>query len=211
MRKNVSFASWGVLLGALGISTVAGIAACSNGGDDTTDSGVNKDSGVKDTGGGGMDTGGGGMDGGGDGGGQVDCGSTATLHPESEAGVYCPFSGVDGGSNLTCKGLTEHCCEPPNGTSSCKPIATTCGMTDTDWQCEDQADCVTGICCGLGKPGGPDPGCVNLFASGFTGSKCMTSCSDAGLFQICEADGQCPNGQKCKPAKIKGNQVGICQ
>ena len=198
-------------MGSLAVSTVMGIAACSNGGDDTTDSGTNKDSGVNKDTGTGTDTGTGGDTGmGGDSGGGADCGTTATLHPESEAGVYCPFSGVDGGANITCK-AGEHCCEPAMGTSSCKPGNGACGMTDTDWQCEDQPDCTQGVCCGIGKPGGPDPGCVNLFATGFKGSQCMSSCNDAGLFQICEADMQCPMGQKCKPAKIKGNQVGICQ
>jgi hypothetical protein len=33
------------------------------------------------------------------------------LHPEMMAGVYCPFSGADGGKDVT-RAATEHCCEP---------------------------------------------------------------------------------------------------
>lgn len=189
------------------------VAACSSGGTMFDDGGLPdtatpKDSGVGTDTGMGNDTGSMGNDGG-DGG--VDCGTTATLHP-SDGGLYCPFSAVDGGANAYCIPNVQHCCEPAMGTSTCKPIASACAMTDTDWQCEDKTDCPNNMqCCGIGKPGGPDPGCVNLFATGFKGSHCAASCMQGSEFIICESSSECPNNQTCKPAKLKGNQVGICQ
>jgi Cys-rich repeat protein len=142
------------------------------------------------------------------------CKTPTTLHPpNADAGtqtLYCPFSGADGGKNDYCDTAGEHCCEPKNGTSACKPKGTPCGATDTDWGCEDPADCGSGMtCCGKGTlVQNTDPNCAN-YTTSFTGTYCAASCA-SGEITICTSNSQCPSGQTCLPFAAKGNQVGGC-
>jgi hypothetical protein len=142
------------------------------------------------------------------------CSKISTLHPpNADAGtqtLYCPFSGVDGGSNDYCDTATEHCCEPKSGTASCTAKATPCASGDTDWQCEDPSECGSGMqCCGKGTMvKSTDANCGN-YATGFTGTYCAASCA-AGDIQMCTSDGECTSPQTCLPFNTKGNQVGGC-
>ena len=143
--------------------------------------------------------------------------ATASLFPETKPGVYCPFSGVDGGKAVTCA-ATDHCCEPPEVTgqttppSTCEPAATACPTTgSTNWGCLGPMDCsgATPVCCGSGTIG-MDPGCTTAYVSAFTGTSCAASCT---TFKVCETDSDCGAGSAagtCQPAKAKGGQFGHC-
>ncbi|MCC6898449.1 MAG: hypothetical protein IT377_05710 [Polyangiaceae bacterium] len=166
-------------------------------------------------GGGGM--GGGGMGGGGMGGSGETCKTPTKLHPpKSDAGtsnIYCPFSGADGGMNDYCASGSEHCCEPKayGSVSKCQPLSQPCATGDTDWQCQDPvADCPTGQkCCGSGTVvKNTDPLCAN-YATGFTGTKCASSCGSDEV-EICTANAQCAPPKTCLPFGAKGAQVGAC-
>lgn len=143
------------------------------------------------------------------------CKTPSTLHPPKAgdtATIYCPFSSTDGGKNDYCTPQTQHCCEGSGAgsTSSCVAAGTACATGDTDWQCEDPADCPTGtVCCGTGTlVVNSDPMCAN-YASHFTGTNCAASCA-AGEITMCTSDGEC-GGKTCVPFETKGNQVGGCQ
>lgn len=144
------------------------------------------------------------------------CSTPSTLHPPSaDAGtrnLYCPFSGVDGGSAMYCNAATQHCCEPSGtGTAACQPTATACATGDTDWQCEDPGvDCPAAhVCCATGTLViASSPVCGN-YASGFHGTHCATSCTTAEV-RMCTSTAQCPAGMTCVPFKAKGNSVGGC-
>jgi hypothetical protein len=160
----------------------------------------------------------------------VDAGSCykppTALHPETQAGVYCPFSGADGGDNVTCS-AGEHCCEPPesaNKVSTCEPAVTTCPVaSSTDWQCEGAPDCASEsgtVCCGTGtiEQQAPQPDCGDggyaafSYVSGFKGSACASTCSGTGVFRICSKDSECPGGAagSCVPIEPKGGGIGYC-
>ncbi len=159
-------------------------------------------------------TGGGGTGGGGTGG-TGGCSTPGTLHPpNADAGtatLYCPFSGVDGGTNAYCDTTTEHCCEPKSGTAACTPTGVACATGDTDWQCEDPSECGSGQkCCGKGTfVASTDPSCAN-YATGFTGTYCAASCQATEIV-MCTSNAECTSGKTCVPFKSKGNQVGACQ
>lgn len=145
------------------------------------------------------------------------CSTPSTLHPpKADAGaatLYCPFSAVDGGSNLYCNNTTEHCCEPKMGTATCDPAATPCAPMDMDWQCEDPvADCPSGqVCCAPGATFGQGaPGCAN-FAHTMNKTQCMTAAACTGMI-LCTNNSECPAATPtCTPFKKAGNQVGACQ
>ena len=63
-----------------------------------------------------------------DGGSDAPCEHPPKLFPETAAGVYGPFSKVDGGSNLTCQ-PGQRCCEAPasaGAPSTCQPSGAAC-------------------------------------------------------------------------------------
>ncbi len=139
------------------------------------------------------------------------CAMPTTLHPPMQGAtktIYCPFSGSP---NIYCTKLTEHCCEPSMGTSTCQPIATFCGQGATTWDCADPSDCPQGsVCCS--NPGAalvvnPDPSCAN-YATGFNATYCYASCS-ADKIKMCTSDAE-GGGLKCVPFATHGNQVGGC-
>jgi hypothetical protein len=140
----------------------------------------------------------------------VQCDSPTKLFPPKKPGdLYCPFGKTDAGS-LYCTGGTTHCCEPAQGMSACVAEATPCAMGDTDWVCEDPADCPAQmVCCGSGtlvQTG--NPMCGN-YATGFHGTHCAASCMPNEI-QMCTSNGECSNGKNCIPFGTKGNQVGGC-
>ncbi len=99
------------------------------------------------------------------------CTTPTTLHPPPSGTktIYCPFSGSP---NIYCTKLTEKCCEPTMGTSTCEPIANACSFGATEWDCTDPADCPQAtVCCS--NPGASlvvnsDPNCAN-YATGLQG------------------------------------------
>jgi hypothetical protein len=127
--------------------------------------------------------------------------------------IYCPFSGTDGGANVSCAPGTEHCCEAAGGgTSTCTPIGTSCTAQVVDWQCADPvADCSAGqICCATGASlvlGAT--GCANN-ASQLTATTCVAAGACAGGITMCTSDAECPTGQTCTPFVKAGNPVGGC-
>lgn len=138
-----------------------------------------------------------------------------TLHPPAaNAGVYCPFSGVDGGRDKVCARLTEQCCETPNddaGASTCATVGSTCPAAgSTVWECEDSVECATGsVCCGVITLE-QDSVCGYFRAApGFGGTHCKASCG-AGELTICQQQSGCKTGT-CTPVRAVGNSVGACR
>jgi hypothetical protein len=135
------------------------------------------------------------------------------LYPETKAGVYCPFSKVDGGKNLTCT-AGQDCCEPPEGmgASTCVAGGSTCPVAmSTDWECEGAEDCAGSVCCGTGTietqvACGAYP--AYPYISKFTGSSCAATCS---TYQICSQTSECTSPKTCVAVEPKGNVIGVCQ
>jgi hypothetical protein len=144
------------------------------------------------------------------------CSAVSTLHPpKGQPSIYCPFSGADGGPNVSCTANSQHCCEPTAGTGGCVASGTACGMGDTDWQCEDPvADCTDPnkpVCCAAGATLNisADPMCGN-FATSLHGASCVATGACSGGIELCTNNNECSNGQMCTPFRSKGNQVGGC-
>jgi hypothetical protein len=174
----------------------------------------------------GSSTGSGSGSGSGDAGGDAACHKPPTaLHPETVPGVYCPFSGPDGGANVTCAAGKE-CCEPPStGTSTCVLESTGCTAGDTEWQCDGPVDCAGGVsaanvCCGTGTIDtqiacGPYP--AYPYVSDFKGTTCAASCNGGTFnggtlsFIVCSQTSDCPAGTPtCTPIEPKGGGIGYC-
>lgn len=138
------------------------------------------------------------------------CGAPPTLHPPATgAGVYCPF--VPDGGATTCKS-GEVCCEDTTGsTSSCKPgVLTACSTGTVAWMCDAQSQCPSGhFCCGNGSPT-VRPGCPYEWIHPVQGTICAASCGTE-QFRVCEADAECPLGQRCHAIKSGGVQIGYCK
>lgn len=143
------------------------------------------------------------------------CSKPGTLHPpqlDTTKTIYCPFSGSP---NVYCEKQKQHCCEPQmakTGEATCKPIATQCAATDTDWQCQDPTDCLTGdVCCsndGATLVINTDMNCAN-YATGMKGTQCAKSCVPTTI-TMCTAAAQC-GAKKCTPFSKAGAQVGGCK
>jgi hypothetical protein len=141
------------------------------------------------------------------------CGKVPTLHPETAAGVYCPFSGVDGGANLTCS-AGQICCETPEsaGVPSTCIAGGPCPVSmSTSWECDSPVDCEASsagpVCCGTAVVN-VATGCGYDFLTSFTGTQCATSCG-AGQFTVCESNSDCGGGT-CTPTKAQGSDIGNC-
>ena len=150
--------------------------------------------------------------------GDGNCEKPPKLFPETTPGIYCPFSAVDGGSDITCA-AGQHCCEVPSGSSSpstCVALGTACPVANSvDWQCEAPIDCtVTGsagpICCGTGSPTtATHCGVTWPEWTGFTGTVCAASCPAPGI-TVCETQGDCGDAGTCTASKSNGNDFGFC-
>jgi len=219
------------------VGGMVGLQACSSssGGGFPDGGATTHDSAAVETGsGGGSGSGSGGGSGSGSGGGSGSgsgsssgsgddsgtCESPPSLYAESAPGVYCPFSAADGGKNVTCA-AGQHCCETPtsaNTPSTCEPAGTPCPVTGSiDWQCEEATDCTAAgsagpICCGTGSPT-TETSCGVTWPewTGFTGTKCATSCPAPGI-TVCEKNADCTTdaGSTCTATKADGNQFGFC-
>jgi len=142
------------------------------------------------------------------------CGTTPVLHPETAAGVYCPFS--PSGSAITCAAGQE-CCETPSSTtngSTCQTTGTTCPIAGSiDWTCQGPLDCADSsegpVCCGGGTVA-EDTACGFERGSNFASTHCATFCQ-TGEVTICSAaTGDCASGT-CTPFKVAGLILGACQ
>jgi hypothetical protein len=137
-----------------------------------------------------------------------------TLHPPTAGvGVYCPYSAVDGGRDLSCATATQQCCETPSddaGPSTCVQAGSTCPAAgSTVWQCEDPSNCPTGQVCCAAATLEQDTSCGYFRAApGFQGTHCAASCA-AGELTICEQQSECATGT-CTPFRAVGNSVGVC-
>jgi len=139
------------------------------------------------------------------------CGTAPTLHPEVEAGVYCPFTPT---GSTRCMGGQECCESPANLTnmSSCQANGTTCPVAGSiPWACNGPLDCASSslgaTCCGVGAVM-EDTTCSFYRGSAFTGSHCATGCS-AGEVILCDQAVQCTAGT-CTPFKVDGIAFGTC-
>jgi hypothetical protein len=143
-----------------------------------------------------------------------DCGTPPALHPETEAGVYCPFTAA---GSIHCVAAQE-CCETPstvvNG-STCQPAGAACPVTGSlSWGCDGPVDCAgnaAGSVCCAGGAVTLDSVCGFDRGSGFAGSHCAQACA-AGEVAICSATTDpCPSGTQCTPFKVAGVVLGTCQ
>jgi hypothetical protein len=141
------------------------------------------------------------------------CTAPPTLHAETVAGVYCPFTTAGA---IHCASA-QACCETPstvvNG-STCQAEGTACPVAGSlAWSCNGPVDCVGNaagpVCCGAGTLA-LDPTCGFERGTGFTGTHCATSCA-AGQQTICAATTDpCPSGSECTPFKVSGIELGAC-
>lgn len=139
------------------------------------------------------------------------------LLPPHDGGatIACPFAG-DGGLEIYCTPPAEHCCEPPPGQfSDCRDTATACGDPSVDWRCERPSDCgASELCCvdvdtsDGGIPFADTPQCAT-FTGAVRGTSCRASC-DAAQLVACDADAECPNGERCWPVASHGVAFGLC-
>jgi hypothetical protein len=141
-----------------------------------------------------------------------DCGTPPALHPELDAGVYCPFAAA---GSIHCNAGQE-CCEAPStatGESTCDAVGAVCPITGSlTWQCDGPVDCAGSasgpVCCGGGTVAN-DSVCNYERGSGFTGSHCAQSCV-AGEVALCSAaTDPCASGV-CTPFKVAGVVLGTC-
>ncbi len=143
-----------------------------------------------------------------------DCGTPPALHPETEAGVYCPFTA----SGAIHCAAGQECCETPstvvNG-STCQSAGAACPVTGSiAWGCDGPVDCAGSaagsVCCAEGEVA-LDAVCGFNRGSGFTGSHCAQGCA-AGEVAVCsETTDPCPVGTQCTPFKVAGVVLGTCQ
>lgn len=138
-----------------------------------------------------------------------------TLHPpQAGVGVYCPYSAVDGGRDISCATATQQCCETSSddaGPSTCVQAGSACPAAgSTIWQCEDPSNCPTGQVCCAAATLEQDTVCGYFRAApGFGGTHCAASCA-AGELRVCEQQSECPSGT-CTPFRAVGNSVGACR
>jgi hypothetical protein len=141
------------------------------------------------------------------------CGTTPALHPEVEAGVYCPFTAT---GNIHCTAGQE-CCETPSTTangSTCETVGTSCPVAGSiDWVCQGPLDCASSsngpVCCGAGTVA-EDNTCGFDRGSGFVSTHCSTLCQTGEVTVCSAATGDCASGT-CVPFKIAGIVLGACQ
>ena len=141
------------------------------------------------------------------------CGTPPVLHPEAQAGVYCPFTAT---GSIHCA-AGEECCETPTTVplgSTCQPEGATCPVTGSlAWGCDGPVDCAGNaagaVCCAAGTVA-LDPACGFHRGAGFAGSHCATSCA-TGEVSICAAPTDpCAAGTQCTAFKMAGVVLGTC-
>jgi loricrin len=111
-------------------------------------------------------------------------GGTSCLAPEG--GAPCDPGTVTCGS-MSCSTATTECCSNLDGGGTCDPYnggSCTSGVT---YQCNEAADCTSGVCCELDEYGAHS-------------ATCMPSCG-VGYFQVCRSDSECGTTSDAGAAK----------
>jgi hypothetical protein len=205
-----------VVFGSFAIGCGGDDAAVSNPGNDGS---TGFDAAGGDDASGGMDTGTGddatsgndgttGNDGGnGDGSSGTDGGRDSA--PMGDPGIYC---GKNGGQNVYCNSANQVCCFNFGGPgttdagSTCVASNQPCPVGETNVHCDDTADCVNGVCCGIIAGG-----------NRYTDMICRVQCNQ-GEIRFCDpnvvvdggappVDGgpppksDCPQGTACNPSQ----------
>jgi hypothetical protein len=142
-----------------------------------------------------------------------DCGTPPALHPETDAGVYCPFAAAGA---IHCNAGQE-CCEAPtaaSGDSTCQAAGAACPITGSlAWQCDGPVDCAGSadgpICCAAGTVAN-DAVCGYERGSAFPGSHCAQSCVTGEVSLCTTTSDPCTAGGVCTPFKVAGVVLGTC-
>jgi len=142
-----------------------------------------------------------------------DCGTPPVLHPETDAGVYCPFAAA---GSIHCNAGQE-CCEAPSaasGESTCQAAGVACPITGSlAWQCDGPVDCAGSaagpVCCAAGSVA-LDPVCTYDRGSSFEGSHCAQSCVTGEVSLCTAATDPCPSSTTCTAFKVAGVVLGTC-
>jgi hypothetical protein len=220
----------GVLAGVGALSLILGLQACSSGQppdeghpsngpvvtDATTAGATGMDAGAQSPS---LDAGGAGAEDG-------SC-KPLKLRAPPDAGIPCPRSKDDGGTELHCARGSEVCCvvrAADAGRSTCDP-GPACPAEDTLWACASPEDCASsaaGKTCCLAVSGiGPDKVCPAYRATtGRPATRCVeaTACTgtvDAAklpdtLYVVCATQADCPAGMTCTPIRALGIDMGLC-
>ncbi|MGD0528876.1 MAG: hypothetical protein ABSE49_27305 [Polyangiaceae bacterium] len=201
---SVSYDAGGSKESGGGSSTSSGSSSGSSSGGSTSSSGGGEDGGASSSSG--SDSG--------------SCEDPPKVYSETTPGVYCPFSAADGGKNVYCA-AGQQCCETPesaNSPSTCVAGGATCPVTGSVvWECAGAVDCTAAgsagpICCGGGSPT-TETSCGMTWPewTGFTGTKCATSCPAPG-FVVCAQAADCTGdaGTSCTATEAEGNDFGYC-
>ena len=249
MRLRIS---WILCGAALVVSGSMGMAACGSSGGTGPDGGTGGSSGsggTKGSGSGGTTgsgsggttgSGSGGSSGSGTGGtagtsGDAGCGKAGKVFAETpDGGMYCPFSGVDGGKTEYWKAPSQVCCvakfDEDSGTSlpsvcvdstTILPDGGGCstGPGSILFECEGPLDCAGSVggavCCGSGMVTNSNPACSVDAGFGYVsgaagkGTSCAASCA-AGQTVVCAVQADCTGGTICTPTDLHGNHIGYC-
>jgi hypothetical protein len=114
----------------------------------------------------------------------TDAGTTVDTGPVSSP-IRCGMA--------TCDTAKEQCCVQPSGgtlTSSCRPTGT-CGDRAIAFSCS-ASSCPSGQSC-----------CLRISMTGSTAT-CSSMCGGGGSYRLCNSDGDCRMGERCR-----GTEIGV--
>ena len=122
----------------------------------------------------------------------------------TDGNIFCPFQSL---SKTTCTAVSQECCIPPTGSSTCESLGSACPAdASVVFQCDDSKSCPPAQSCfGSGRLV-QDGGC--LAVENFAGTFCRSQASN-GEFPIC-ASNDCASGKTCTPFRIKTVNLGAC-
>lgn len=141
-----------------------------------------------------------------------------SLHPNADAGAYCPFQPQDAGLPSNCN-LDQRCCQfsaSANKDSECIARGATCDPEvdagGASWECDEPEDCVGdaggAVCCLIARDVPQDDKTCHRYGSLVKGSVCRAQCQ-TGEFTICSRDSHCSIGA-CTPFSTKAKELGVC-
>jgi hypothetical protein len=167
----------------LGSGSGSGSGGTTSGGGTGSSGGCSNDDDAAASSGGGSDNDGGssgaaGVDGGAPGEGGAESGSGGSSSCQApEGGAACDPGFVSCGS-ASCATATTYCCAATGDAGgSCDPYNGGTCTSAVKYQCDEAADCTSGVCC---QP----------LELGPHSTSCMPSCT-AGNFQVCRSDSEC--------------------
>ena len=141
------------------------------------------------------------------------CGSPPLLHPQAEAGVYCPFTAT--GAVRSCRRRSQACCEGAGRRGDDLDVRSDDRRVPGprlrfDWKCNGPLDCAGSesgaVCCGAGAVQF-DGTCGFYRATNVTGTHCANACLP-GEIAVCGAQADCTSGT-CTPFKVAGVVLGF--